>query len=168
MHRIRMLRINTALILFALGSGCPAGDTDSSSSDAGPEGSDPAHSEMASATMSSEGGEVKTQDGALAVQVPGGALDHDVKVTVVSATAPAAGSVGTVFEIGPTGTQFNQSVTMALKYSGTDMSDLRVATYADGAWQVLPNYAIDAEHHTISGTTMHLSPYALVRVMCAP
>lgn len=172
MHRIRMLRIATALILVALGGGCPAADTDTSGSDAGPEGADPKHSSsdddgvevMAAATVSSAGGEVKTQDGSLAVRVPSGALDQNVKVTVESTTAPAPGSVGTVFEIGPTGTQFKQPVTIALKYTDQDLSDLRVATYGNGAWQVLPNYVVDTEHHTISGDTMHLSPYALVRI----
>jgi hypothetical protein len=175
MNRIRVLRIATALILVALGGGCPAEDTDGSA-DGGPEGADPTHSSshddapvvMAAATVGSAGGELKTQDGALAVRVPSGALDHDVKVTVESATAPAPGSVGTVFEIGPTGTQFKQPVTIALKYTDQDMSDLRVATYADGAWQVLPNYVVDAAHHTISGDTMHLSPYAVVRLTCTP
>jgi ZU5 domain len=175
MHRIRMLRLATLLILIALGAGCPAKDSDGSASDGGPEVSSDAHDAhddapviMASRTVSSAGGEVKTQDGALAVQVPSGALDHNVKITVESTAAPASGSVGSVFEIGPTGTQFKQPVTISLKYAGEDTSDLRVATYADGMWQVLPNVAFDAEHHTISGDTMHLSPYALVRVMCPP
>lgn len=170
-----VLRVASCSILITMCGACPAAEpnaahdtTDASipySAHADAAADEPV---MATAMVSASGGELKTNDGSLAVQVPSGAVDGDLMMTAESTPAPASGAVGTVFEIGPTGTQFKQPVTIALDYGAVPPSDLRVATYAAGAWQVLQNYAIDAEHHTISGTTTHLSPYALVRIACAP
>ena len=175
MQRISVLRVATCSIVIALCGACPAAEPSGTHDTTDASIPYSAHADaamdepvMATAMVSASGGELKTNDGSLAVQVPSGALDADLMMTAESAPAPASGAVGTVFEIGPTGTQFKQPVTIALSYGAEAPSDLRVATYADGAWQVLANYAVDADHHTISGTTMHLSPYALVRIVCAP
>ena len=65
------------------------------------------------------GGAVSSSDGNLAVNIPAGALPADVTITTEPAAAPAAGAVGTVYEIGPTGTQFAMPVTLTLHYDMT-------------------------------------------------
>ena len=124
-------------------------------------------SQTASATVGTTGGMVATADGALQVVIPAGALPSDVTVTVAPATPPATGSVGTVYEIGPTGTHFSTPITLTLQYDptklgGTDPAMLRVATFASGSWQMLPGAHVDTQTKTVSGLTTHLSPYALV------
>ena len=116
------------------------------------------------------GGAVSSSDGNLAVSIPAGALPADVTITTEAAAAPAAGAVGTVYEIGPTGTQFAMPVTLTLHYdttalSGASESSLRVATFAGGAWQLLPGAVVDTQAKTVSGVTTHLSPYAIVTEM---
>jgi hypothetical protein len=113
------------------------------------------------------GGALTSSDGKLAVDIPAGALTGDVTITTEAAAAPAAGAVGTVYEIGPTGTQFAMPVTLTLHYdmamlNGAAESSLRVATFANGAWQLLPGAVVDANAKTVSGVTTHLSPYAVI------
>ncbi len=121
----------------------------------------------ASASIGSTGGDLASNDGALQVVIPAGALPSNVMVTVTPAASPGGGSIGTVYEIGPTGTEFATPITLTLQYDpsklgGTDPSMLRVATYASGGWQMLPGATVDTQTKTVSGTTTHLSPYALV------
>ena len=116
------------------------------------------------------GGAVASSDGNLAVNIPAGALPADVTITTAPAEAPATGAVGTVYEIGPTGTQFAMPVTLTLHYdtvmlNGATESALRVATFAGGAWQLLPGAVVDKQAKTVSGVTTHLSPYAIVTEM---
>ena len=113
------------------------------------------------------GGALSSSDGNLAVSIPPGALGADVTITTEPATAPATGAVGTVYEIGPTGTQFAMPVTLTLHYDAAELgsaaeSSLRVATYAGGSWQLLPGAVVDKQAKTVSGVTTHLSPYAIV------
>ena len=113
------------------------------------------------------GGALSSSDGNLAVSIPPGALPADVTITTEPATAPAQGAVGTVYEIGPTGTQFAMPVTLTLHYDAANLagaaeSSLRVATFAGGAWQLLPGAVVDRQAKTVSGVTTHLSPYAIV------
>jgi hypothetical protein len=121
----------------------------------------------ASAVVGTAGGTVMTADGALKVAIPAGALPADVTVTVTPTSAPGGGAVGTVYEIGPTGTQFSSPVTLSLHYdsanlNGASEGSLRVATFAGGSWQILAGAAVDTSTKTVTGTTTHLSPYGIV------
>ena len=132
--------------------------------------------EMTSAVVGMTGGMVASSDGALQVVIPAGALSGDVMVTIEPTAAPGAGSLGKVYEIGPTGTQFATPVKLTLDYSalslsGTDPSMLREATFAAGSWQILSGASVDMQGQTVSGTTTHLSPYGITTAaagaMCA-
>jgi hypothetical protein len=100
------------------------------------------------------------------VDIPPGALDGNVTITVAPTTTPASGGVGTAYEIGPMGTQFKSPVKMTFKYAGASLgghtvTDLRAGTVVDGAWQALDTNATDPTSQTVSGTTMHLSVYGV-------
>ena len=132
--------------------------------------------EMTSAVVGTSGGMLASSDGTLQVVIPPGALSNDVMVTIAPTPSPGAGSLGKVYEIGPTGTQFATPVTLTLDYSavslaGTDPSMLRVATFAAGSWQILSGASVDMQGRTVSGTTTHLSPYGITTAasgaMCA-
>jgi hypothetical protein len=120
----------------------------------------------ASAVVGASGGTVATADGALTVAIPAGALAADVTVTVTPTSSPGGGAVGTVYEIGPTGTQFSAPVTLSLHYDAASLNgaaerSLRVATFAAGNWQILAGAAIDTSAKIVTGTTTHLSLYGL-------
>ena len=61
------------------------------------------HRGMPTATVvGMTGGAVTSSDGKLALSIPAGAVGSNVTITTEPATPPAAGAVGTVYEIGPT------------------------------------------------------------------
>src|SRR6476620_11581779 len=113
------------------------------------------------------GAVISTPDGSLTLEIPAGALGDDTIIAVTPTGSPAAGALGTVYEIGPSGHQFSFPVKLTLAYdaaalTGMDKSLLRVATYAGAAWQVLPGAVVDTRAQTVSGVTTHLSPYTIV------
>jgi hypothetical protein len=102
----------------------------------------------------------------VSVTIPPGALDHDITLSITPIAAPIAGSIGQAFEIGPTGTQFMQPALITFGYTdaelnGSPPSAFAVDTVVGGAWEPVSPPIVDPFTHTIAGTTMHLSPYAL-------
>jgi hypothetical protein len=118
-------------------------------------------------TVGTAGGTVDSDDGDVTVEIPAGALKADVAVTVkATAMSPAAGNIGTVYEIGPTGTQFGSPVTLTFHYGSADLmgvspSLLRIGTIQNGKWVAIAGYSEDPVAKTVLGTTTHLSPYTL-------
>src|SRR5262249_48935196 len=107
-------------------------------------------------------------DGRLKVQIPPGALESSVAITIQEVDPPGPGSlVGPVFEIGPSATKLIEPATGVLKYDpvalgAANPSDLRVATNAQGAWQpVLPS-SVNAGVYVVSAEITHFSPWSLV------
>jgi hypothetical protein len=136
-----------------------------SSSSSGPSSS--TGSSPASSAIGPAGGTVASSDGAMEITIPAGVLTQNVTITIAVTTSPATGSVGNVYEIGPSGTTFAAPITMTFHYAGVDLgghqpNELRVGTAVAGAWQLLAGFAEDAGARTVSGTTTHLSPYAMV------
>ena len=150
------LRLGSSFLCAAVAVGCGGGSK-----------STPGATAPATAVVGKSGGAVSSMDGNVGVTIPAGALGTDVMITVAPAEAPASGAVGTVYEIGPTGTQFAMPVALKLHYDpaglgGMPETSLRVATFAAGSWQLLPGAVVDTAAKTVSGLTMHLSPYAIV------
>jgi hypothetical protein len=105
----------------------------------------------------------------VSVTIPPGALDHAIDLSIAPIASPVAGSVGQAFDIGPTGTQFKVPVTIAFSYTagelgGAAASTFAVSTVVGGTWQAIASQTVDTSGATISGTTMHLSPYALASI----
>jgi hypothetical protein len=130
-----------------------------------------------STVIGTTGGSVASSDGVLSVNIPAGALPANVTVTVTPESSPPSGAIGAVYDIGPEGTVFASPVTMTFHYGSvslgsTTASNLRAATYGSGSWQILASAAQNASAQTVSGTTMHLSPYGIVAAStgaaCAP
>jgi hypothetical protein len=123
--------------------------------------------DTAQAMIGAAGGTLSTPDGVLTLTIPRGAVDHDVLFTVGPTAPPLSGAVGSAFEIGPSGTKLATPATIAIRYTSDELADgsaadLLVATVAEGRWQPLLSGALDTGAMVASGTTGHLSPYALV------
>jgi hypothetical protein len=108
----------------------------------------------------------------ITVTIPAGALSTEVDVTIQLSGEPGPnGTVGQVFEIGPTGTTFALPVTIAFDYTdsglgGSPPGEFAVETsIADSGpdWTALAPAIVDVYAHTVAGQTMHFSPYALVK-----
>jgi hypothetical protein len=118
--------------------------------------------------IGASGGMVVSSDGVVALTIPSGALTGDVAISIAPTNTPG-GASSQAYEIGPTGTQFATPAKVTFSYGslslgGADPATLRVATFASGGWQILSTATFDWSARTISGTTAHLSPYALVIV----
>lgn len=111
--------------------------------------------------------------GSATITIPPGALDHDVDVSLRPIAALLAGAYGEVVQIEPSGTVFAVPATVTLSYADRDLGGqaptaFAVATVAGNAWQPLASEVVDVDDLTISGVTMHLSPFALVAATSAP
>jgi hypothetical protein len=119
------------------------------------------------ASVGPSGGQLTTADGAVTVTIPAGALDRDLKITVTVATAPVSGTVGQVYEIGPSGTVFKQPVTVSLAFTteelgGQPETSLALATLVDDAWVELAASVVDASAKRVTATTTHLSLFGKI------
>jgi hypothetical protein len=108
-----------------------------------------------------------TQSDGVVVTIPPGAVTQSFTVTITPVAAPAPGAIGQVFDIGPTGTQFELPVRIGLpaesvELAGLSSAEVALCTVVDGGWQALPGHFVDSNAVTVGGTTTHLSPYALV------
>jgi len=77
-----------------------------------------------------------------------------------------SGSIGPVYEIGPSETSFAKPAMLTFHYDPAWLnekkaSDLRVGTVEGGTWKALPDSVVDEEQKTVSATTMHLSIFGL-------
>jgi len=90
-----------------------------------------------------------------------------VKITIEPlASSPAAGGLGTAYEIGPAGTKFAAPVRVTFTYgeatlAGRTPIEVRVGTLSGGAWMPLSAPSSDITTKTIAGSTTHLSPFSL-------
>jgi hypothetical protein len=118
------------------------------------------------------GGIVSGYAGNVTLVLPPGALTESTPITVdLAPSAPTTPyTIGTAYELGPSGTQFPVPVEIALKYNpaalppNTDEADLRVARYEDGVWVPLTEgVSVDVATKTVRAATRHFSWYRIVR-----
>lgn len=128
--------------------------------------------DVARVPVGAGGGEIKSADGALELDIPAGALAGETTITA-EARDDAPGQdprviAGTTYEFGPDGTQFSVPVTIQLRYDPASIPDgtsprlLRLHTLVNGGWELVPGSTVDTEQHTVTGQTMHFSTYALL------
>lgn len=122
-------------------------------------------------TVGSQGGTVELASGAVKMTVAAGALSSEVTFTAAPQTSYPSSSLvapGSVYDIGPTGTQFASPVTLVVGYDpamlpdGVSESDLRLHTVVNGAWQLISGSTVNTTAHTASGAVSHLSTYGVL------
>lgn len=115
------------------------------------------------AITAAAGGTLATDSGSAALDVPAGALAADTTLTVAVA-AKESGTATSVFDFGPTGTQFQTPVTLKLKYDGDPGTDKKavLATYTDGAWVEVPGSSLAGG--VVSGEISHFSKFSVIIV----
>jgi hypothetical protein len=122
------------------------------------------------ATNIGPGGGTVGVDG-VTVTIPPNALTSTLAITVQrSGQLGPDGTIGQVFDIGPTGTTFAVPITIAFNYADAELAGLAPSEFAvettsggSGMWTPLSQIVVDIYAHTIAGQTTHLSPYALVQ-----
>jgi Putative metal-binding motif len=108
-----------------------------------------------------EGGVVRSDDGALTVTIPPGALATPTRVTAQPIATPA-GAVAPAYELGPAGTTFSRPIVISLPEEPNGDA-LVLATFAGGTWTAVAPTVRDEATGRLSTQTTHLSIWARVR-----
>lgn len=92
------------------------------------------------ATLGSSGGTLRSEDGAITIDVPAGALAADTEFRIVE-TPDAPPSIGLAYHVEPSVT-LTQPATVTYNYAsldvgGRELTALRVARDAGGTWEIL-------------------------------
>ncbi|HVX96620.1 MAG TPA: hypothetical protein VHK47_17015, partial [Polyangia bacterium] len=113
-----------------------------------------------------EGGQVSVSSGRFRILVPKDALKRDTAITILQVDAPAVGAVAPVYEVGPTGTEFQRPATLSFNFAALDVSpvdvpNLHVATLWNGQWVPVASN-VDRLSSVVTGQISHLSPWTLI------
>lgn len=146
MNRIAHTLIAVATTALAVTSGC---DT---------EGQD---------AIGPRGGTVTSPDGRLILDIPAGALEREVVVTIGGIDGPE-GAMGPTYEILPRGTAFHFPAALTYDLTGEEMgafedpaAAMLVTQKADG-WDALADHDVDMQDGTVTASALFLSAYTVV------
>ena len=120
--------------------------------------------------ISEEGGEVRSTDGRVTLEVPEGAVATEETFTI-QPLAPESGTDdrvidGTKYRFGPAGTEFAEPVRITLTFdpgslpTGLGASRLRLHRLVGSTWQLIPGSTVDLETSTVTGEVRHFSVFA--------
>ena len=126
-------------------------------------------------TIGPDGGVVTSRDGRVTLDIPAGALDHEVTITIEEIDEGPEGSVGRVYEILPSHTQLlvPALIEVDLGAAKTDgdiepqltaatMEDVVITTERGDHWVDLADLDVDVESQIASASVMYFSSYAVV------
>ncbi len=123
------------------------------------------------AISSAGGGTLKSAGGTASVSIPPGALVGNANLTVTvkdKATAPTPEVLlSNVYDLGPSGTQFQQPVILAFQAaSAAPAGQKPVLAFltAQQTWQVVPNSNFDPNTMTVTGQVDHFTDFAVIFV----
>lgn len=136
----------TALVLTAaVTTGCDALDSD---------------------RIGSEGGVVVSDDGRMALEIPEGALDEAVEISIEVMEGPE-GSASDLYVVEPMGLTFERPVIVTYDYDdqtlgGHDAQGLTMVAHRELSWAYLGDQLVDGEDQTVSASLMALSAVTVV------
>ena len=118
-------------------------------------------------TVGAEGGVVVSADGRVSLDIPAGALDGDVTISIERVDGGPDGSVGRVYAITPRLTALNKpaALTYDLVEDGVEddeMGDAMLITERADDWAPLSDHDVDMETGLATGSVLYFSRYAVV------
>jgi hypothetical protein len=119
--------------------------------------------------VGSDGGTFTSDDGAVTIEVPAGALENDIGITVTPIADNLNPEVvpGTGFEFGPSPYSFSQPVTLTIVYDpanlppGSTESSLRILKLVDGEWVAVVGGSVDVTNARASAPIDGFSSYGV-------
>lgn len=113
-----------------------------------------------------DGGVVISDDGRLALEIPAGALDEAVEITI-EVTAGPEGSRTPLYVLEPMGLTFERPVALVFDYDDEilgegDPEALTMVAHREADWAYLPDHAVDQDDQTITASLMALSAVTVV------
>ncbi len=117
-----------------------------------------------------EGGTVTAAGGQVELVFPAGAVDAATIITVEAAASPPPSIrlvTGTAFDLGPTGTQFNDPVRLTVSYDPADLpitvEEEALGLFRAGAttWERVPGSSVDVGARTVTAEIDGFSTFAV-------
>jgi hypothetical protein len=124
-------------------------------------------------TVGPRGGVITSDDGRLSLEVPEGALEGEVEITIEVLDDAPNGFIGTVYAIEPAGLAFAVPATLVYDVSAGDdedrafdlaaaeMEDLAIIGEKAGRWAPLPDANVDVDDEFVFASVLYLSSYAI-------
>lgn len=124
-------------------------------------------------TIGKRGGTVMSDDGRLTLDIPAGALDHEVEVRIEAVDDAPRGTVGTVYAIEPLGLQLAVPATLtydlasdeedrSLDLTSAQLDKLVLVTEKAARWEKMSDRELDSDAETLSASVLYFSSYAIV------
>lgn len=113
-----------------------------------------------------EGGVVVSEDGRMAPEIPEGALDEAVEITIEHVDGPE-GSASALYLVEPIGLTFDRPVVLTYDYDDqtvgeSDPEALTLVAQRELGWAYLADQFVDDEDQTVSASLMALSAVTVV------
>lgn len=113
------------------------------------------------------GGLLISDDGLFSLEVPAGALEQPVDITLEEVGCKQPGLIGICYEMEPLGLPFSRPgrVTYQLDpadLTGIEPSAVTVLTEGEERWAPLPDLHVDVEQEVVTASVVYLSSYAVV------
>lgn len=116
--------------------------------------------------IGAEGGVVVSADGRMALEIPPGALDEAVEITIEAVPGPE-GAASDLYVIEPMGLTFERPVVVTFDYDdelldGADAEGLTLVAHREADWAYLGDQRVDDDDQTLSASLMALSAVTVV------
>lgn len=125
-------------------------------------------SEAEGTTVGPRGGMVVSEDGRFALEIPAGALDQEVDITIDEVECEPE-AIDSCYEIGPIGLPLLFPGTIIYdvdpeSLEGFTAEELTVLTEREADWKPLADHRVDMAHAQVTASAVYLSSYAVVVV----
>lgn len=120
-----------------------------------------------SEVIGTEGGSLEAGGGDLTLDVPEGALEEDVELSITSvepSELPEGAVEGTAFDFGPDGQEFAEPLLLTVHYDETlvvDEANLAIHLLSEGTWEKVPSI-VNTVDDVITAEITHFSVYGAV------
>lgn len=126
-------------------------------------------SEGEGTTVGPRGGVVVSDDGRFTLEIPEGALDQEVDLTIDEVECEQPEAIDTCYEIGPVGLPLLFPATLVYEVDpealeGLTPEDLTVLTEREEDWKPLADHRVDMAHAEVTASAVYLSSYAVVMI----
>jgi len=113
-----------------------------------------------------EGGVVVSDDGRITLDIPEGALDEAVEITIEEVDDLPEDALGPAYRVLPVGTVFNGPVQVVYNYGArgmdVDPSDVVLVVDRGDEWSVMPDRHVYAEEGLVSASALYLSTFCVI------
>ncbi|MCX4243266.1 hypothetical protein [Paraliomyxa miuraensis] len=126
-------------------------------------------SEEEGTVIGPRGGVVVSEDGRFTLEIPEGALEQEVDITIEEVDCETPDAIDTCYEIGPVGLPLLFPGTIIYDVDpaaleGLTPEDLTVLTEREEHWQPLADHRVDMIDAEVTASAVYLSSYAVVTI----